>query len=197
MNKPLGRTIGNLLEVQEAIASLNNQGPEDLKELAVTLAALTLVATKEQLTLQEAKNEVLKVFASLKPLSIFYDFVNAQGGDVNYIKNINNMKKAKFIIPIKISTSGYLVFNDNYLLGELSVLLGVGKLVKEDIIDPTAGIVLKATHGDKVAKNQVIFELHTNKPKIKHQEFQMLANKIFSISKEKPQIEPLIFKIIM
>lgn len=197
MNKPLGRTIGNTLEVQEALASLNNQGPEDLKELVATLVGLALVAEGKYAKLKQGKAAAVAALASLKPLAIFYDFVAAQGGDVDYVKNINQVKRAKYIIPIKARQDGYLNFTDNYLLGELSVLLGAGRLLKDEAIDPAAGIVLQQGAGDKVSKNQIILELHTNKPKAQHREFQAMANKTFTVSGKKVKLKPLIFEIIM
>lgn len=197
MNKPLGRTIGNTLEVQEAVASLKNQGPEDLKELVVTLAGVAVVANNGNLKLKQAKEIALKEFESLKPLEVFYDFIKAQGGDIEYIKNINQVKPAKYIIPIKALNNGYLNFTNNYLLGELSVILGAGRLVKDDVIDPSAGIVLKQVHGDKIKKNQIILELHTNKPKEKHKEFKKKALATFSVHEKKIKLKPLILEIIM
>lgn len=197
MNKPLGKMIGNTLEVQEAVLSLKNQGPEDLKELVITLAALALVATNKNLKLKQAKIEATNAFNSLRPLQIFYDFIEEQKGDVDYVKNINQVKPAKYIIPINAMNDGYLNFSDNYLLGELSVILGAGRLVKDDVIDPVAGIVLKQVQGDKVKKNQVILELHTNKPKTKHKEFEKSALKAFTILTKKPKLKPLILEIIM
>lgn len=197
MNKPLGRTIGNTLEVQEAIASLNNQGPEDLKELVVTLVGLALVAEGKYSKLKQAKAAAVAALASLAPLAIFYDFIAAQGGDVDYVKKINQVKPAKYVIPVKASQAGYLNFTDNYLLGEISLLLGAGRLVKDDQIDPAAGIVLQQGAGDKVSKNQVVLELHTNKPKAQHREFQAMATKTFTVGAKKPKLNPLIFEIIM
>lgn len=197
MNKPLGKAIGNTLEVQEAVASLKNQGPEDLKELSVTLAALALVATKKNLKLKTAKEQATAMFDSLQPLSVFYDFVSAQGGNVDYIKNISTVKPAKNIIEIKASKDGYLTFIDNYLLGELSNLLGAGRVTKDDKIDPSAGILLKQIAGDKIKKGQVILELHTNKAKSQNKEFQAMALKTFAILPKKPKLNKLIFEIIM
>lgn len=197
MNKPLGKTIGNTLEVQEAIATLQNQGPDDLKELVITLAALALVGSDKKMKLKEAKMVATEAFESTKPLSLFYDFVVAQGGDLEYVKNIANVKPAKYIIPIKASKSGYLDFTNNYLLGELSLLLGAGRLVKDAKIDPDAGIVLHHVAGEKIAKNDPILELHTNKPKSQHQEFQKMALKTFTILAKKPKLKQLIFEIIM
>lgn len=197
MNKPLGKAIGNTLEVQEAVASLKNQGPEDLKELSVTLAALALVATKKNLKLKTAKEQATAMFDSLQPLSVFYDFVSAQGGNVDYIKNISTVKPAKNIIEIKASKDGYLTFIDNYLLGELSNLLGAGRVTKDDKIDPSAGILLKQIAGDKIKKGQVILELHTNKAKSQNKEFQAMALKTFAVLPKKPKLNKLIFEIIM
>lgn len=197
MNKPLGKAIGNILEVQEAVASLKNQGPEDLKELVITLAALALMGTNEKLTLATAKDQAIKTFDSLKPLELFYQFVEEQGGSVEYIKNIEKAQKAKHIIFVKALKDGYLSFTNNYLLGELSVLLGAGRMVKSDSIDLGAGIILKSVEGQKIKKDQVILELYTDKPEQQHQDFQNMALKTFTIFEQKPELKPLIFEIIM
>lgn len=197
MNRPLGRAIGNALELQEVVASLKNQGPDDLKELVINLVALALTAKDNKLTLEQAKNKVDKTFSSDKPLKLFYDFVVTQGGDLNYIKNINKLPAPKHVLLVKAKNEGYLDFNNIYFLGELSVLLGAGRIVKDDVIDPLAGIILKQVHGDKVKSNQVIMELHTSKDISKAAEFQALALKTFTIKSEKPKIVKLILEIIM
>lgn len=197
MNRPLGRAIGNALELKEVVASLENQGPDDLKELVVNLTGLALAASNKKLTLAAAKNQVIKTFNSPKPLKLFYDFVVAQGGDLNYIKNLNKLPATKHILLVKANNEGYLDFNNIYFLGELSVLLGAGRIVKDDIIDPLAGIILKQVHGDQVKKNQVIMELHTNKEITREKEFQELALKTFTIKGEKPKLSKLILEIIM
>lgn len=197
MNKPLGRTIGNTLEVQEAVASLRNEGPEDLKELVINLAALALVGTNSKIKLKQAKVEATKMFDSLEPLGVFYDFVVAQGGNLNYVKTIEQVKPAKHMIEIKAPKDGFLSFTNNYLLGELSTLLGAGRLVKEDKIDPGAGIILKQVEGDRVKKGQVVLELYTNKTKALNKDFHSVALKTFTILAKKPKLKPLIFEIIM
>ncbi|MDQ7982766.1 MAG: thymidine phosphorylase [Spiroplasma sp.] len=196
MNQPLGRTIGNALELKEVIASLKNQGPNDLKELVVNLVALALVARDKKVTLEQAKTKAIKAFNSPKPLKLFYDFIIAQGGNLDYIKNIGKLPPAKNILLVKAVSDGYLNFNNTYLLGELSVLLGAGRIVKDDVIDPLAGIVLKQIHGDKIKKHQVIMELHTNKDVAKFKEFQQLACKTFTITKTKPNSNQLVLEIL-
>ncbi len=197
MNRPLGRAVGNALELKEVIASLKNQGPDDVKELVINLTGLALVASNKKLTFEMAKTKAIKTFSSTKPLKLFYDFVVAQGGDLDYIKNINKLPSAKHILLVKANNEGYLDFNNIYFLGELSVLLGAGRIVKDDIIDPLAGIILKQVHGDKVKKNQIIMELHTNKEITRAKEFQALALKTFTIKTEKPKLSKLILEIIM
>lgn len=197
MNKPLGRTIGNALELQEVILSLKNKGPEDLKILVSNLVALALLGTKKVKTLKEGIDKVNAMFTSEKPLQIFYDFVKSQGGDTKYLDNIDKLPPVKYIIKVKAQLSGYLDFTNNYALGELSVILGAGRTTKTDIIDPVAGIYLKQIHGQKVEKNSVIMELHTNKDQHFHQQFLDLAISTFQITNKKYDIKPIILEIIM
>lgn len=197
MNKPLGQTIGNALELQEVILSLKNKGPSDLKMLVSNLVGLGLLGAKKVATLNEGINQANAMFTSEKPLQIFYEFVKNQGGDTKYLDTINKLPAAKYIIKVKAQSSGYLIFTDNYALGELSVILGAGRITKTDIIDPIAGIYLKQVHGQKVEKDSIIMELHTNKDQYFHQQFLQLAFSTFQISDKKENIKPIILEIIM
>ncbi|WP_308149775.1 thymidine phosphorylase [Spiroplasma sp. AdecLV25b] len=197
MNKPLGKAIGNALELQEVLLSLQNQGPEDLKILVNNLVGLALLGAKKVASLEQGIKQSELMFANEQPLKIFYEFVKAQGGDVNYLKNINNLPPTKHIINITANKSGYLDFINNYALGELSVILGAGRTTKADIIDPMAGIYLKQVHGQKVEKGSVIMELHTNKPETLHDSFKQLASTTFAVYDIQKDIKPIILEIIM
>lgn len=197
MNKPLGQTIGNSLELQEVMLSLKNKGPEDLKMLVSSLVGLALLGAKQVKTLTEGINKANAMFTSEKPLQIFYDFVKSQGGNTKYLDNINQLPATKYIIEVKAQSSGYLNFTNNYALGELSVILGAGRITKTDVIDPIAGIYLKQVHGQRVEKNSIILELHTNKDQHFHKEFLDLAASAFQITNKKENIKPIILEIIM
>lgn len=197
MNKPLGQTIGNGLELREVILSLKNQGPTDLKILVSNLVGLALLGAKKVKTLAEGINQTNTMFTSEKPLQIFYDFVKNQGGDISYFDNIDKLPATKYIINVKAPSSGYLVFTNNYVLGELSVKLGAGRITKTDIIDPMAGIYLKRVAGQKVEKNSIVMELYTNKDQQFHQEFLQLAISTFEITTIKQDNKPIILEIIM
>lgn len=197
MNKPLGQAIGNALELQEVILSLKNQGPPDLQILVTNLVALALLGAKAVSTLSQGINSANMMLATEKPLQIFYDFIKSQHGDITYLDNINNLLPTKYIIKVRAPVAGYLNFTNNYALGELSVILGAGRITKTDIIEPMAGIYLTQVHGKKVEKNTVIMELHTNKKQDLHQEFLDLAISTFEITKKKPLNKPIILEIIM
>lgn len=197
MNKPLGQAIGNALELQEVILSLKNKGPSDLKTLVSNLVGLALLGANEVTTLVEGINKVNRMFTSEKPLQIFYQFVKNQGGDTEYLDKINKLPAANYIIKVRAQSSGYLIFTDNYRLGELSVILGAGRTTKTDIIDPMAGIYLKQVHGQKVEKDSIIMELHTNKDQYFHQQFLEFALTTFQITNKKQNIKPIILEIIM
>lgn len=197
MNKPLGKAIGNTLELQEALLSLQNQGPADLKILVSNLVGLALLGANKVLSLEQGIKQATMMFGNEQPLKIFYEFVKAQGGDINYLKNINNEKPAKYIINIIANKSGYLDFTNNHALGELSVILGAGRTIKTDTIEPMAGIYLKQVHGQRVEKGSVIMELHTSKPETLHDSFKQLANTTFVVENVHKDIKPIILEIIM
>jgi len=197
MNKPLGQAIGNALELQEAWLSLKNQGPNDLKELVANLVGLALVAAKKVLTLEIGIKQALAMFESEKPLKIFYDFVAAQGGDLTYLTNIMQLPPCKYLLKVIANRTGYLTFTNNHALGELSVLLGAGRVTKTDVIDPMAGIYVKQIAGQKVLKDSIIMELHTNKVVTLHDSFVALATSAFTITVKQPPNKPIILEIIM
>lgn len=197
MNKPLGRAIGNTLELQEAISCLKNEGPKDLQILVTNLVGLALLGANKVTSLQQGIKQANGMLATKKPLQIFYDFIKNQGGDTSFLDNINNLLPTKHIIKVLAPTSGYLTFINNNALGELSVILGAGRTIKTDIIDPMAGIYLKQLQGEKVVKGSVIMELHTSKSTQLHATFLQLASTTFTIVNSDPVIKPIILEIIM
>jgi len=193
MNKPLGRAIGNALEVKEAWETLQGNGPEDLNEICIVAASMTLVQTKIFKTLEEAKINVSKTLNDGSAAKYLKEFIKAQGGDFSIIENFSNNFKAKYEIKIMAPDSGFIEFASTAELGYLSMHLGAGRETKEDVIDFAAGIYLNKTSGEFVSKDEIIMTLYTN---IDDKErFIKIAQKNILISKIKKN-ELTILKII-
>lgn len=163
MDQPLGNTIGNSLEVIEAINTLKGKGPKDLLELCLKTASLMLLQAKRCKDEVEAMALLKKVLESGKALNKLKEMVSYQHGDVRYIDNPDLFKLAKNIIPIKAKTNGYVKKLDAKALGIISMKLGGGRLTKDDVIDHSVGIVLNKKIGDKCSCNDVLAYLYVNK----------------------------------
>ncbi|WP_342268574.1 thymidine phosphorylase [Spiroplasma endosymbiont of Aspidapion aeneum] len=191
MNKPLGKAIGNALEVKEAYDTLNGQGPQDLVELVTCACSLALVLTKKAANINEANAIVLDILKTKKAAIFLEKMITSQGGDFSLIKNYNDNFKTKYSIQIRADKDGYLEYNSAYDMGILSALLGAGRFKKDDILDYGAGIYLNRQTYDRVLKGDIIMTLFTN---INNEdEFVSKAKKIISI---KPKIshKPIIIK---
>lgn len=143
MNKPLGTMIGNSLEVVEAILTLQNKVHNDFSELCIELAGY-MVAMTFGLTLEDGKYKAKEALETGRAYQKFLEFVQAQGGDLNGLKISPNK------VELKCGYNGKLVGIDAYKFGNLSCELGAGRLSKDDKIDPTVGIELKADIGQMV-----------------------------------------------
>jgi len=148
MDRPLGYAIGNSLEVIEAIETLNGNGPKDLTELCIALAA-HILNLAEKGSYAECEKLAKDAIASGTALKTFADMVDAQGGDKEWILHPEKFPKAKYEYVVTAKKEGYITGVDTESYGVASLLLGAGRNTKEDVIDPAAGIYLCAKTGDR------------------------------------------------
>ena len=160
MERPLGKNIGNSLEVIEAIEVLNGNGPEDLKEVCLTLAS-QIVSLCEKISENDARNLCEEALNSGKAFGKFKEWIASQGGDSSWIENTDLFPKAKYKFEIKAENDGYISKMDAESIGIASVILGAGRETKEDTIDMSAGIVLNKKTGDKIVKGDTLATLYT------------------------------------
>ena len=162
MEEPLGKNIGNALEVKEAIEILNGKGPEDLREVCIEIASHMLMMCTEK-NLDVIRKEVIECIDSGKALERFKEMVYMQGGNVEYISNPDLFPKAKFEDNVFSEFSGYISKMDAEQIGIVSGKLGAGREKKDDEIDYTAGIVLNKKIGDFVEKGDILATLYSSK----------------------------------
>ena len=156
MDTPLGRCVGNRLEVLEAIDLLNGKGDENLRNLCIQLAS-HMVSMAKEIDYDEAKKEVLESLEDGRAYQKFLGFVKKQGGKLESL----SIDARKW--EIHSSQDGVIEAIDALQIGELAVSLGAGRLNKEDVIDPCAGIVLNCKVGDSVSKGDILATLYSNK----------------------------------
>ena len=194
MDSPLGRAIGNSLEVIEAIETLNGRGPADFTELCVALATHMLVIS-DRGTEAECEAEVRRVMTDGTALCTFADMVEAQGGDPNWIHQPERFPVAPYSRVVLAPADGFITAVDCEGYGTAALLLGAGRNRKEDVIDPTAGMILHAKTGDAVAKGQPIATLYTSRAELLDAtEEKLLAST--EIGAEAPEARPLIFGVV-
>ncbi len=194
MDTPLGKNIGNTLEIIEAVETLKGKGSADLREVSLTLAG-NLVALAKDIDYTEARQMAEKALDDGTAYKKFLEFISAQGGNTEMIADTEKLPKAGIIHKVIAKESGYISKTDAEKIGSASVVLGAGRVNKEDSIDYTAGIILHKKTGDKIKAGDVIAEFHTN------EENRIVpAEKMFfdalTVSDEAPEKEELIYKVI-
>lgn len=158
MDLPLGSAIGNALEVEEAIAVLKGDGPEDLKEVCIALASQMLSLCRNW-SLEQAEMKVKEALQSGVAYAKFEEWIAAQGGDLNaFLQQRKNPCRSHRVLA---KESGYITAMDAEQIGIAAMLLGAGRAKKEDAIDYVAGIRLLKKTGEQVQKGEPIAELFT------------------------------------
>ena len=194
MGRPLGYAIGNSLEVIEAIHTLQGNGPDDLTELCIALAA-NILNLAEKGDYKTCENMAKQAIVDGTALKTFADMVAAQGGDPSWIYEPENFPKAKYSYTVTAKESGYITSVDTESYGVASLLLGAGRNTKEDVIDPAAGIYLIAKTGEAVEVGDPIAILYSEKKdSFKAAEERLLKATV--IEKTKPEPQPLILDIV-
>ena len=123
--------------------------------------------------------------------------VAAQGGDASYIVDPSKFIVSKHLIPIVASEEGYIERIDSLEIGVAGMHLGAGRETIEDVIDPSAGIVLSAKVGDRVHKGDLLATAHTNKPREEIEGVLQDIKNSYKISKEPVKIQPVVHKLII
>jgi len=158
MNQPLGKAIGNSLEVEECLDILKNRGPKDLRDLSLELAAHMIFLGGKAKNLSYARNIAEEILVSGKALRLFEEVIQAQGGRLP----VPHAKQTRSVVATR---SGYISRIETEKVGIASLLLGAGRKRAEDSIDPTAGIILHFKIGDSVKKGNALATLHYNNEK--------------------------------
>jgi pyrimidine-nucleoside phosphorylase len=162
MDQPLGRMIGNSLEVIEAVEILRGEGPEDLRQLCVELGAWMLLLGGISSTVAEGKNLSEKLIASGQALEKFRRMVELQGGDPRAIDDLKKLPQAQQTMTLTSPKAGYLASLQCEDVGIACVILGGGRERKEDSVDPAVGITLHKKVGDAVSANEPLATIYYN-----------------------------------
>ncbi len=162
MDQPLGRAVGNALEVKEAIATLKGQGPADFEKLCLTLGSQMLIAGGKADTEAIAEEMLKQVILDGSALKKLAEFVKAQGGDERAVYEPELLPEASIVQSIPSPESGYIQHIACDEVGICSLILGGGRETKESDIDLAVGIILEKKVGDYVEAGEPLAYIHAN-----------------------------------
>ena len=162
MDQPLGRYVGNSLEVIEVLEVLRGEGPQDLRELCLELAAWMFQLGGVCHVIDEGKELASKLIRSGKALQRFREMVKLQGGDVNAIDHPEKLPRAKHTLEVLSTKTGFVSAIACEAVGTACVVLGGGREKKEDSVDPAVGIVLHRKVGDAVSAGESLCTVRYN-----------------------------------
>jgi pyrimidine-nucleoside phosphorylase len=194
MDAPLGRAVGNSLEVIECIETLKGQGPPDIVALVLALATRMLVVSGRYVD-GDAAQAVREAIASGRALEKMRTMLGRQGGDTRILEDYNRLPGATRRQPVKAARGGYLASLRADLIGRASMALGAGRQRIEDGIDHGAGILIARKPGEPVTAGEVILELLYNDDR-GLAEASRLAEAAISLSNEPPALRPLVIDTV-
>ncbi|CAM2805140.1 pyrimidine-nucleoside phosphorylase [Paenibacillus sediminis] len=197
MDQPLGFGIGNALEIKEAIATLQGNGPKDLEEVCLFLGSHMLVLGGKAKDEQEARTILKKLIENGAAFDKLKQLVKAQNGDVSQIENPDLLPSARRQIEVKAMGNGYVEAIQAEQIGIAAMLLGAGRETKESAIDLSVGIVITKKVADYVESGETIAVLHANtddESKIREVEQKVIeAYRVVDHEVKKP---PLIYALV-
>lgn len=165
MDQPLGRAVGNALEVKEAIETLQGRGPEDVKSLCLQVAAAMLElggkCENSDQALAVAEESLRQGRAYQKLLSM----VAQQGGEVRYVEDPSLFAEAEVVQVVRAPQSGFIGAIQTEEIGRVAQLLGAGRSRKEDTIDPRVGLMMDRKLGDAVEAGEALCHLYARNQK--------------------------------
>jgi pyrimidine-nucleoside phosphorylase len=160
MDQPLGRAVGNALEVMECIDVLKGGGPPDLIELSLELSAWMFYLGERTKTVQEGKKLAEELVRNGEAFSRFQKMVALQGGDAHALENTSLLPQARNKTEVSSPSAGYVSRIDCEKIGVASLILGGGRSTKEDVINPTVGLIVHKKLGDRVASGEPLCTLY-------------------------------------
>lgn len=164
MDEPLGHSVGNSLEVIEAIDALKGKMADDVKDVVLNICIQMARLSGKYPNVLEIKGKILEVIKNGKAFEKFKELVAKQGGDISYIEDPNKFEKAPIITPVISDFEGYVEELNAEKVGKAGVELGIGRIHKEDSIDHRVGLMFEKKIGDEVKKGDILAYVHANSP---------------------------------
>jgi len=196
MDQPLGRMVGNAMEVEECIQILRGHGPADLRELCLHLAAWMFYLGGAKNTVAEGKQLADEMIGSGRALDRFRQMVELQGGDLSVIDDPSRLPSAAHRVDVPSPAAGFVSSIQCEHVGTACVILGGGREKKEDSVDPAVGIVVHKKIGDQVSTGEALCTIHCHSA-AQAGRARMLLEESYAISPAPPSHRPsLIHRVI-
>ncbi|HEU0109152.1 MAG TPA: thymidine phosphorylase [Vicinamibacteria bacterium] len=195
MEQPLGRTVGNALEIVESIETLQGKGPEDLETISVELAAWMLSLAGAAPTLDAARARVRSALSSGAGLEKFQEVIALQGGDPRVCDDLSRLPRAAETVELRAESKGRVTGIACRAVGTAAMLLGAGRETVDSRIDPGVGFVLRKKVGDAVAAGDSLVSVHVNDRRRLDESLAMLRRAI-RVGPEAPPPRPLVHAVL-
>ncbi len=196
MDQPLGRKVGNALEIEECIEVLRGEGPDDLREVSLILAGWMLYLGGKAASVEAGKKLSEEMVASGKAFEKFREIIRLQGGEPRVMDQPGLLPRAQNTLHVESSHAGYVREIACRDLGVASVILGGGREKKEDSVDPAVGMVVHKKLGDAVRRGEALCTIHYNSG-ARLGEARRLIEESYSIGEAPPEsLPPMVHKIL-
>ena len=195
MNQPLGYAVGNALEIMEVSQTLQNAGPTDLTRISLELAARMIYVGKVAPSLDEARELAQKKLLDGSGYRKFKEVIQAQGGNPQVLDRFELLPNATGVREITSPRAGYVSAIDAEYIGQASAMIGAGRDMKEDAIDPAVGVILEVKVGNKVDAGGVLCRLYyTSEERV--DEAADIVEDAFRISQQPAEDRELILEVV-
>jgi pyrimidine-nucleoside phosphorylase len=191
MDQPLGRTVGNALEVREAADTVRGEGPPDLTELVLDSCAHLLALSDLGIDAVEARRRAEAAVADGSAYAAYERWIRAQGGD----PDDGALPKAPLVREVFAPQDGYVHGLGAHAIGVAALHLGAGRRAKDDVIDHSVGIVCRKKRGDEVTSGEALAEIHArDETSADEAAADVLA--AFELGDEPPRARPIVLDTI-
>ncbi len=194
MDQPLGHAVGNAVEVEESLACLRGQGPDDLMGLSIELAAQMVLMGEQASTIEEARARCQRTIDDGSALERFRRLVKAQGGDASVIDDPKKLPQPSIRDDLLASRSGFITRLSARTVGVATMRLGAGRARVDSIIDPAVGVWLHKKLGDRVEAGEPLCTVLANDRNAMQKVAMPLLFEAYEIGEENVTVPPLIIE---
>jgi pyrimidine-nucleoside phosphorylase len=195
MNQPLGFAVGNALEIMEVSQTLQNMGPADLTRISLELAARMIHLGKVAKTLEEAREIAQTKLIDLSGYRKLKDVITAQGGNPTVLDRFELLPNALGAREITTPRNGYVSGINAEDIGRAAAMIGGGREIFSDSVDPAVGVILEVKIGAKVENGSVLARLYyTSEERV--EEAAEMVEDAFRISNNEPEGRELILEMV-